>query len=374
MSRAKSAGKRIASRAARSDTLQLLIHHFVGSVIRWLRIAERWVGAGPARDRQPRPEASTVMTGRGRNDEIGDSPAAPGTRHGPANLTQPLPADNRAAEIDPVSPPRARKRLVPTVGAAAAVIAVAAIALATTLKDGAAETPAQAMAAASHATAGLRSFSATMTEQFGGGGAERAVFEEQRSPFLMSMSMIVQFPGHALPISVIMTKTTMYMKLGTVPGLPRQLVGKWIKISLSLGLNPLAAFTQGSGGYNPISEVQMLGAGAQVRDVGTQVVGGVQTTKYTGSFAMSGALKRLPATARSQLSSIANEVSGQIHFTVWIDSQHRVRQVVETENAANIPVLMTMTLSGFNQPVTVTVPPASQVYSPPTGGLSSLAS
>jgi hypothetical protein len=311
------------------------------------------------------------MPENGWNDEIAGSPPVP------AQDDVAWPADTPvAAEIGPVSAPRRRKRVVAALGAAAAVIVAAvAIAIATGSGGAVAQTPAQALDAASRGTTGLRSFSATMTEQFGGAGTARAAFAEQRSPFLMSMNMTEQIAGHTLPISIITTTTTMYIKLGNVPGVPRQLAGKWIKISLSgLGINPLISLTQGSGGYNPVSEVQMLGAGAHVRDAGTQVIGGVQTTRYSGSFAMAAALKHLPASVRSLLSPIETEISGQVHFTVWIDGQHRIRQLAETENAANVPVHMTMTFTGFNQPVTVTIPPASQVYSPPASGLPGLTS
>ncbi len=303
------------------------------------------------------------------NDEIAGSPPVPAQDDVAWPAGSPV-----AAEIGAVSAPRRHKHVVAALGAAAAVtVAAVAIALVTGSSGAVAQTPAQALAAAAHGTAGLTSFSATMTEQLGAAGTVRAVFAERRSPFVMSMNMTEQIAGHGIPISIITTKTTMYMKLGNVPGIPRQLAGKWIKISLSgLGINPLASLTQGSGGYNPVSEVQMLGAGAHVRDVGTQVIDGVQTTRYSGSFAMSAALKRLPASARSLLSPLETEISGQIRFTVWIDSQHRVRQLAETENAANIPVHMTMTFTGFNQPVTVTIPPASQVYSPPASALPGL--
>jgi len=73
-------------------------------------------------------------------------------------------------------------------------------------------------------------------------------------------------------------------------------------------------------------QTQMLVSAKNVRAVGTETIGGVKTTHYTGSYPLAAGLARLPASmraaARQALQGQANQVIG---FSVWIDAQHGYR-------------------------------------------------
>jgi hypothetical protein len=100
--------------------------------------------------------------------------------------------------------------------------------------------------------------------------------------------------------------------------------------------------------------------------VARPTIGGVATTEYAGSFKASAGLKELPAGYRKILSSELQALgSSTISFHVWIDGQKHVRKIVETETLHGETVNTTVNITGINQPVHITVPPASQTGSMP---------
>jgi thymidine phosphorylase len=50
---------------------------------------------------------------------------------------------------------------------------------------------------------------------------------------------------------------------------------------------------------------------------------------------------------------------------VWIDSNHQVRKMTLVESGKSIRVTSMMLVTSINQPVGITVPPASQVADAP---------
>jgi glycyl-tRNA synthetase alpha subunit len=58
-----------------------------------------------------------------------------------------------------------------------------------------------------------------------------------------------------------------------------------------------------------------------------------------------------------------------VHFNVWIDGQHLTRKIVVTETGSVETAKVTMQVTSINQPVSVTLPPASQVAAIPASAL-----
>ena len=74
--------------------------------------------------------------------------------------------------------------------------------------------------------------------------------------------------------------------------------------------------------------------------------------------------------ARAADSALARgEIKGPLHVSYWIDAQHRIRKVTEVETVAGQHVTTTIVYTAINQPVQITVPPASQVRSSSIPGL-----
>lgn len=117
---------------------------------------------------------------------------------------------------------------------------------------------------------------------------------------------------------------------------------------------------------NLLQNLELLFKSDEFRNTGTQVVNGVSTTRYEGSYPASYALKGLKP---SEVKSIGSSVHGPIDETVWIDGQHQLRKQVTVEHVSDLTVTITMNITAINVPLTVAVPPASQVSHLPLSAL-----
>ena len=92
--------------------------------------------------------------------------------------------------------------------------------------------------------------------------------------------------------------------------------------------------------------------------------GGVPVTEYTGSFSVASALAKLPISAgtRATGQALASARITSASFQVWLDGQQQVRKIAVTEPGGLESTTITTTVTGINQPVTVQLPPAAEVY------------
>ena len=186
---------------------------------------------------------------------------------------------------------------------------------------------------------------------------------------LGEIRMNLSLAGHTVPADEILTAGALYLKLpslGDVTGKP------WIKMSDS-GLKhgsgaTIGQLLQGIENSDPLTQTSMLTASKDLRKVGTQVINGVPTTHYAGSYAIADALAKVPAKMRA-LTGPALKSMGitRVHFNAWIDAQHQVRKMVTTEAGTGARITTTVVITAINQPVSVSLPPASQVAASPSG-------
>jgi hypothetical protein len=273
-----------------------------------------------------------------------------------------------------------RRRMRNRVAAAAAILAIGVVVAVVTVvahngsKNGSPQlTATQIVQQATRQQNGLHSESAAFTEHLSGQVAETVTgtVELQRKPLLMAMDMNLTGASQAMTMRAILTDNQMYIKLSNVAGLPRYLAAKWLRIPL-IGLGPSSLFAslqQEVQNENPASQLAGLAAAEHLHAAGTQVVNGVTTTKYTGSFAPSAALKALPAAQRSALGEYLKLIKGDVRFSVWIDGSHYVRKVQETESTGDVSISLECTYGSFNQPVKIALPRPRQIYSPPASAL-----
>ncbi len=218
----------------------------------------------------------------------------------------------------------------------------------------------------------VRSYALSLRTQSTGLVAESTsgVMQIRLKPSLLGeVRMKLSVAGHALPLDEIVTADALYLKLaalGTLTGKP------WIKVS-DAGLRSGSGATigqllQGVQNANPLAQTTMLTASADLRKVGTQVINGVQTTHYKGSYPLAAAVRKVPAALRSLTGPILKSIGIKtVHFDAWIDGQHQVRKIVTTEAGSSIRITSTVVITAINQPVTVRLPPASQVAAAPPG-------
>jgi hypothetical protein len=175
-------------------------------------------------------------------------------------------------------------------------------------------------------------------------------------------------------MSEIITSNAAYVKLGMLTQALH--TRPWIEVpfsSLKLGtgqsLGSLFSQLQTS---DPLTQTRLLAGATDVKTVGTGTIAGVPVTEYSGTYSMTQALAKLPASLRAPLSQIIGKAGiDSARFTVWVDGQHQVRKAVITEAGSLFTETVTTTVTSINQPVSIQVPPASQTTALPTSALSS---
>lgn len=251
------------------------------------------------------------------------------------------------------------------------------------------KTPVQEVQLAASTAGTVNSFAASIsmdiTTKGGSTGAQSVtlagtVSEVVRPSLLGEFTFsTLQADGTSLPggMSEIITPSEIYVKMTELSPLlhtDKQWLGLSVSsLSSSSGVNLGTLFSQPDTS-NPLTMTQLLAGASDVRKVGTGTVDGVPVTEYTGSYAMATALGKLPASVRSAASSAFKKAgldSATAKFTVWIDAQHIVRKDTTVVTSSTFSMSLTTTVTSVNQSVTITPPPASQVYPVSAADLSS---
>lgn len=174
--------------------------------------------------------------------------------------------------------------------------------------------------------------------------------------------------GMTTQMKAIATSDAVYFNLGRLPdfvGMGQVARKPWIKVDLS-GLNgwELAGFAQlveGTQSGDFTAQAHLFAVAENVYVAGTQVIDGVPTTEYDGSFRVAAALKALPASFHKVLAAELQALgTGPVYFREWIDSQYHVRKTIEVHTVNGTTTTSTVLITAFNQPVDITLPPASQ--------------
>jgi hypothetical protein len=222
--------------------------------------------------------------------------------------------------------------------------------------------PAAAIQLTADETQNVTSLAGNVSFQTGGINAS-GTFQFQLKPSLVvEEGLNASVSGQAITVDEILSGTALYLK---IPGLSAVAGKPWDEIQLSglsgglgAGLNQLIQNAENS---DPLTQVQELTASKDARQLGTQVVSGVRTTQYAGTITPSAALAKLAPSLRQYLGSALNQLQGSISWNIWIDSQHNLRKLSESYTVAGSKFSLTMTVTAINQPVAITLPPASQV-------------
>jgi hypothetical protein len=210
-----------------------------------------------------------------------------------------------------------------------------------------------------------------------GGISMSGTFAEQLHPTLLVSADIGSYSmlGTSLPggLSELITPTTMYLKSAQLTQ-ELHLTKPWLAVPLSAasktsGINMSQLVNQATG-TSPLTQAQMLGASSSVREVGTGSIGGVPVTEYAGTISVAKAISTLSGGAKAEMEQM-NAAAGLTteKYTVWIDGQHIMRKAVITGTGTTLTETVTVTFTSVNQPVNITVPPASQTTTVPSSDL-----
>jgi hypothetical protein len=233
-------------------------------------------------------------------------------------------------------------------------------------------TPHQAITLAADQTQHVNTLSATISISVTGTVSDTTTgsIQVQLKPTLLAdENLTVMSQGQTIPITGIVSAKAIYFKSSLFSALIGQTGKTWIEIPLSdlsgTGASALSSLLQNVQNGDPLTQTKMLAASKNVRKVGTQVIDGVATTHYEGTFSAGKALATLPASVRDQLAPELKLITGAIGFNAWIDAQHQVRRVSETETFSGETVDTTTNITSVNKPVSITLPPTSRVMVPP---------
>lgn len=176
----------------------------------------------------------------------------------------------------------------------------------------------------------------------------------------------VSFNGQNMPggVRVILQGDVAYVKLDML----RTLVGAtkpWIRLDLKqLGSQAgvdIEQYLAQAQQFDLKTSAAMLTASKDVKPVGTEQVGGVDTTHYSGTFPVAEAIKQLPEDRRGHVQDeLAN--AKDVTFDAWIDGQGLPRKVELNGGKPGAGTFKaTAMFKSFNEPVSIKAPAADQV-------------
>jgi hypothetical protein len=235
------------------------------------------------------------------------------------------------------------------------------------------ETAQAPVAAAGEATEAAKSARASFTAVLKGGVADgtftgEGAFNERRSRMTMDLSGLGA--GGAFgsgKLEVVFDRLVVYLRFPpeVVQGLPGALA--WLKVDLAklgaqqgIDFEQLLQFNQS----DPTEALAYLrAAGSDFRELGSEEVRSVGTTRYRGTIDLHKVAAQAPAQARKSYERVI-ELSGQstLPMDVWIDDEGLARRIRFEQQLPNGAALkMTVELYDFGADVDVEVPPADQV-------------
>jgi hypothetical protein len=229
----------------------------------------------------------------------------------------------------------------------------------------------QALSQVSEKSGTIKSFRATMSSTTTVGGQETRISGDIAYRLKPQPAMKMNFPhmsvgGKATKgFEEILLGDTIYVKL---PALTQTTDGKtWLKFSLSRlsaksGVDLKGLMSQAQQADLSMT-VKMLTASNDAHKVGTDKIGGDSTTHYQGTYSTQDALAKLGTDQRAQAQKALGQAGlDKMVFDLWVDGRQLPRKVkITTPAGSRLQTDTTMVYSGFNAPVSITPPPASQV-------------
>ncbi|GGO06208.1 hypothetical protein GCM10010116_12230 [Microbispora rosea subsp. aerata] len=203
----------------------------------------------------------------------------------------------------------------------------------------------------------------------GHGGFVQGTMLYQKTPQLASEINLsqVSFNGQNVPggVRVILQGDVAYVKLDML----KTLVGAtkpWVKLDLGrlgseAGVNVDQYLAQARQ-FDLKTSAALLTASKDVKPVGGEQVGGVDTTHYSGTFPVDEAVKQLPEDEREHVRSGLAKSAEDVKFDAWIDAQGLPRKVeLSGGEPGDGTVKATVMFKSFNEPVSIEAPAADQV-------------
>jgi outer membrane lipoprotein-sorting protein len=178
------------------------------------------------------------------------------------------------------------------------------------------------------------------------------------------LNMTVTASGRQLPVDTVVTGDVFYMRS---PAFAQSLSqGKqWIKVDLAKLAQQRGVDLGGllNASPTPTNALAYLAGTETVQKVGTETVGGVETTHYKVSVDIQRAADKATGSARTSLESVIAQTGlKKLPLDVWVDGNGYIRKVIYEEHASRRQAAkVTMELHDFAGHTAIAPPPADSV-------------
>jgi hypothetical protein len=227
----------------------------------------------------------------------------------------------------------------------------------------------EVLAQAAQKTADVRSYTVDAIvnvshPQEGTGKAQGRMLYQSQPELAVDLTLdTADFAGKGLPggARVVLQGDTVYVKVEAL----NKMLGAtkpWIKV-------PLSEMGQGDQVDSMLGQVQqfdlaavtqMVTASQNVKSVGTESVGGEDTTHYSGTFPVDAAVKQLPADKQERAATNLAELK-DVKFDIWVAADNLPRKLTMSGAKEGGTMDAALMFKGFNEPVNIETPPADQV-------------
>jgi hypothetical protein len=194
-------------------------------------------------------------------------------------------------------------------------------------------------------------------------GSGTGIFDNGDNP-AGQLNMTVKAAGQQIPVDTVVTGNVFYMRS---PAFARTIGrGKqWIKLDLAKLAKQRGVDLGGllNASPTPNNALAYLAGADQVDEVGSEKVGGDDTTHYQVRVDVSDAAEKASGTAQSSLRGVKASGVGKLPMDVWVDPNGYIRKVSYEEHAGRQQAAnVTMELHDFGSRVSIEAPPSASVF------------
>jgi hypothetical protein len=194
-------------------------------------------------------------------------------------------------------------------------------------------------------------------------GSGTGIFDNGDNP-AGQLNMTVKAAGQQIPVDTVVTGNVFYMRS---PAFARTIGrGKqWIKLDLAKLAKQRGVDLGGllNASPTPNNALAYLAGADQVDEVGSERVGGDDTTHYQVRVDVSDAAEKASGTAQSSLRGVKASGVDKLPMDVWVDPNGYIRKVSYEEHAGRQQAAnVTMELHDFGSRVSIEAPPSASVF------------
>jgi hypothetical protein len=213
-------------------------------------------------------------------------------------------------------------------------------------------------------SADARTISASFRERISGATAVTlsGQVRVQRTPFRIAEQLTMTVGGHTAELNAIVTGAASYVQAP-------QTSASWIKEPVPNAERK--ALLAELSNADPTAQTRLILAASHARFAGRQSVEGVVTSRYVGSVAPEVALAAVPSALRARLAPAVSLITGDIHYTLWVEAGNRVKQFRVAERTLSSKITVTETIDWINRPLHIAVPRLSEVPTSSNGVVTS---